>query len=309
MPIEKFSTILPAPGQGLRVMKSKLLTALGATGVLSPYTANPERIIERKILLQNAFNPNPSSGGSVTPPPTTLPQLALLFLKLESSQFDGQTNGSNITTWNDGSGNGHNFNLTGAALNGNPGVPTVDAVTTLNGHNTVRFNNNSIIGINGFNFAASPGVEMICVYKTDEPVVGNGVFFDLMRISNAVNTATPFTDNNFYESFGRTDRPNIGQPVTSMANFVCYDVSSKSDNSAYNAWINTENFFTSGAYTFSNLQQASFSTLGGGFTGVTNLFGSGNIAAVYAWNTALSASDRLLARAYVKQTWGSGFGF
>jgi hypothetical protein len=59
-PIEKYSQIVPMPGQGLRVMKSKLLTALGATGVLRPYIQNTERLIERKILLQGTFNPNPS---------------------------------------------------------------------------------------------------------------------------------------------------------------------------------------------------------------------------------------------------------
>lgn len=53
-------------------MKSKLLTALGATGVLRPYIANPEHILERKILLQPAFNPNPTGGGGGPPPPPTL---------------------------------------------------------------------------------------------------------------------------------------------------------------------------------------------------------------------------------------------
>lgn len=61
--IEKFDTLLPRPGAGKRILKSKLLTALGATGVLLPFPANPERIIERKILLQNAFNTNASGGG------------------------------------------------------------------------------------------------------------------------------------------------------------------------------------------------------------------------------------------------------
>jgi hypothetical protein len=66
MPIEKYTTLKPAPGQGKRTIKAKLLTALGATGVLRPYTDNPERIIERKILLQNTFSPSTGGGGGGT---------------------------------------------------------------------------------------------------------------------------------------------------------------------------------------------------------------------------------------------------
>lgn len=239
----------------------------------------------------------------------TLPQLGSLLVKLESLDFDGTAGGTVVGLWTN-HGTGQNFNLTGASLDGNPAAPTVDAVNTLNGHNTIRFNNNNIIGTASFNFNGINGVEMMCVYKTDEPVVGDGNFFELMRISQALNTATPFTDGNFYESFGRTDRPNLGAPIhTLLTNFICYDISSLSNNTAYNAWTNTENFFTSGVYTFSNIQSANQTTIGGGYTGVVNLFASGNVAAVYAWNVSLSAAERLQARAYVKQTWGNGFGF
>lgn len=63
MAIEKFSTLKPAPGQGKRILKSKLLTALGATGVLAPFPQNPEHILERKILLQTPFLNGASGGG------------------------------------------------------------------------------------------------------------------------------------------------------------------------------------------------------------------------------------------------------
>src|SRR5437667_4898872 len=64
---EKFDTLKPRPGAGTRIIKSKILKALGATGVLQPFAQNTERLIERKILLQNTFSLNPSGG--VTPPP------------------------------------------------------------------------------------------------------------------------------------------------------------------------------------------------------------------------------------------------
>jgi hypothetical protein len=54
MPVEKYSTLQPQKSPK-RIVKGKLLTALGATGVLLPYPQNTERLIERKILLQNPF--------------------------------------------------------------------------------------------------------------------------------------------------------------------------------------------------------------------------------------------------------------
>jgi hypothetical protein len=63
MAIEKYSTLLPRQGQAKPIIKKKLLTALGATGVLAPFPQNPEHIIERKILLQNAFNTTGGGGG------------------------------------------------------------------------------------------------------------------------------------------------------------------------------------------------------------------------------------------------------
>lgn len=107
--IEKYSTILPRNGQGKRIVKAKLLTALGATGVLLPFPANTERTIERKILLQNTFSPNPA-------PPTTH---GLLFQLGAYFKMDDAGGGPRL----DATGNGHtltdnNANLVGTA----PGI-------------------------------------------------------------------------------------------------------------------------------------------------------------------------------------------
>lgn len=238
----------------------------------------------------------------------TLPQLGSLILELESLDFDGTANGTQLTSWTDHSVGNHTFNLVGAALNANPAQPTVDGATLLNGHKTIRFDGTMGIGIANFVYG-NTGQDLIIVYKPDEPIPAGDVLEGLMRIDQATNNAQPFTDNHFYCGFGRTDRPNIGQPVTALTSFVAFEQSSKSDNSSWDAYINTEHFFNSAVYTYNNINHANQTTLGVGYTGVINQFLTGNIAAVYCWNTVLSAADQLQARAYIKQTWGNGFGF
>lgn len=237
-----------------------------------------------------------------------LPQLANLILQLESTDFDGTANGTSIASWNDKSGHGQNFNLTGVALLGNPTAPTVDGGVLANGHKTVRFAGANAIGAAAFSFAGVNGVEMMVVYRNDADPGVNGRMFELMRPNNATEELQPFSDGNFYECFGRTDRPSLGNPATSSAGaFCCYDVSSRSDNSSYDAWLNSEHFFTSAVYTFSNNQGANQTTLGCAWTGAANNFGLGNIAAVYAWNVSLSAAERTQARAYITALWGVAF--
>lgn len=155
--IEKFSTLLPRNGQGKRVMKSKLLTALGATGVLAPFPANPEHILERKILLQNAFNPNPSGGGG-----TTLKTNLAAYWELDSAT-------ANVTA--DATGNGNNLTFQGTGplsfhpaliINGfgpnsaNDGfaIPDNTALSSGSGHNsfTMQAWVNNSTGIPGAGF-------------------------------------------------------------------------------------------------------------------------------------------------------------
>jgi len=106
VPIEKFAFIVPKQGQGKRVMKSKLLTALGATGPNRPYTDNPEHILERKLVLQSAFNPTPAPVGPV------IPANGLLNGLVHYYQFEA-LNGSNGV--NDVVGTAHTTGTNGGA--------------------------------------------------------------------------------------------------------------------------------------------------------------------------------------------------
>lgn len=105
--IEKFDSLLARPGSGKRLIKSKLLTALGATGVLLPWPQNTERLIERKILLQN-----PVTHGPPPAPPVTLLTSIAAYWAFESSP-------GSVTP--DSTGNGNSLTLVGTASSVIPG--------------------------------------------------------------------------------------------------------------------------------------------------------------------------------------------
>lgn len=240
-----------------------------------------------------------------------LPQQANMVLWLESTDFDAVANGTALTGWLDKSPAVNNLDHTGVLLSGNPAQPTVDGATLCKGHKTVRFDGTMGIGTpNTIVPGGGTGAEMMIVFVNDAdpptniPANANGAFFQLCSISGALQ---PFTDSNFYESFCANARPSFGNPATTTAGaFCCYSVTIKSDNSDLRAWVNSENFFTAGAYTFS-VAARSPCTIGCWFTGVTNLFGKGNVAAAYVWKVPLSATERAQARAYITQQWGVVF--
>lgn len=126
MAIEKYGTLQPDKSPK-RILKGKLLTTLGATGVLLPYPQNPERILENKILRVMPFTPG---GGTPTPPPP----ITSLFTGLQSFWKLDDVSGviSTGATFVDSSGNGNTLtatdpdnNLTGVAGIINNGVNSI----------------------------------------------------------------------------------------------------------------------------------------------------------------------------------------
>lgn len=207
MPIEKYSTILPAPGQGLRVMKSKLLTALGATGVLRPFTANPERILERKILLQNAFNPNPAA-----PIIPVVPSNGLL---------------ANLTHY-----------YSGASLNDLVGTSNFTAGASIS-TNTV---NGPISGCFFCNNSGTPGAGQTCTTVTDTmstPSVANfsggaGISFSMQLWVYVYNICQTFTEVCTKYNRGVTlPEWDLYETANSVFHFQC-------ENAANNATVTLE---------------------------------------------------------------------
>lgn len=235
---------------------------------------------------------------------------------IESTDFDGQGNGSAISSWKDKTPYGNNWTNLGC---------TVDTSTTANGHATVRFDGSSFAMTQPpFLPAAATaftGMEVFCCYKrdADPPVAGvtQGAAFMFNHGQLTFPAHQPWLDGHFYECFGRADRPDIGDPATSTATtFIVYNVSVAANGTSYNAWINTENFFTaSSGYTFItagfDIQGRSgytqVYTLGrSDFYGSTTYYLAGNIAGLYLYNRQLTTSERNQVRTYIKNVFGAG---
>lgn len=267
----------------------------------------------------------------VNPYLATFPVTSGLLLRNEGYDFDALSNGASITQWNDLSGNGHHWldtNNAGTAnfTKANGGTITTSKTTisqTLkaNGHATVRF----IGPVNGacalqqtkfFGASGFTGLEAMIVYRIDaDPPVGNNDPASPFQFNHPLAqfpNHVPFTDGHIYEGFGRTDRPDMGDPTASFQTaFRLYNVASKADGSQYDIWVDTQNLVhvTSG-YTYQQQgQEASndslyFLGLGEWYTvGVYCL--PGNIAACYVWNRVLTAGERTSMRTYINSVYGT----
>jgi hypothetical protein len=236
-----------------------------------------------------------------------LPQLASLWEAWESSTFDGQSNGTTISSW---AGRNGLTAVTGTSPRGHCvlSAPTVDTSVKLGGHNTVKFLSGSSQGLaapNTFPGTASivTGAELVVILQSD--VTGTPQNFQGGAGPGSDQQYFPFSDNNIYCAFCRTDRPSMGGNSTSWTTqFNVLEFSAKKDGSAYDAWINKANHvYTSGSFTFNggDGEQPSF---GMQDNTVSCSFTSCHIAAVYLWSTYFSASDRTQLYNYINNKWG-----
>jgi hypothetical protein len=196
----------------------------------------------------------------------------------------------------------------------------VDQAITANGHATIKntggppgqaLGQAAFFGAGGFT-----GLEVMAVYKhaADPPSDPNGVggCFQFTQ-QDVFPPHQPWTDGHFYEDFGLTTRTDLGLPgVNTAAAFVCYNISVKSDNTSYNAWVKSANFFSiAGGYVFT--QQGVHDAADGYRLGVVRWYGmqdyyfTGNTAAIYVWNRQLTAGERTSMRNYITAVYGTAF--
>ncbi len=218
---------------------------------------------------------------------------------LESDTFDTITNNAPVTFWGDMSGVGGANNWTA------PGTaPTVDGIITAGGHKTVKFGSAAaILRASKFLTNGYSGLEIMAVFKLSaDPPAGSSRMFVFNYSTDP--SEQPYSDGNFYERFGRTTRPSSGNPTTNAASaFVCYDIASKADGTAYDLWLNADNFshLTTG-YTYQYTSSETYYFLGDGYA---NSFANGNLAAIYIWDHYLSDPDRTQMRTYINGKWGT----
>lgn len=260
--------------------------------------------------------------GGVRPPPVT----SGLILQNDSYDFDRSVAGSNLTAWADKSGNGHNWaNGTNNVIVEGQGdtastPPTVDKTRTAGGHATVRFAGGPspqwfkqaiFFGAAGFT-----GLEVFCVFKRDADPPASapnaGGPFQFVHPLASFPNHEPFTDSHIYEGFGRTDRPDCGNPTTDLSTaFRVYNVSSASSGALYDIFIDNENLLhqAGAGYTFSQQGAETFDNfyfLGlGERYGVSVYMFQGNIACCYVYNRQLTAAERALMRVYFTSVYGT----
>jgi len=258
--------------------------------------------------------PSPIINRRLNSVPVSIPVLGDVLLINESTDFDGSANGAAIATWFDKSGYGHHWTSTAC---------TVDKTRTANGHATVRFDGATTFMQQPFFFAAGgyTGLEMMVVAKKDVNPPAGGNEGALVEFNHPVNFPShhPYTDGTFYCGFARTDRPALAIPTTNISTaFRILNLSANSSNTLYNAWLDSENFFTAaGGYTF---QQQGLEISQGATTGGPNyslgrgwrydlantfLTVLGNIAAVYCWKKQLSTAERAAMRTYINGLFGT----
>lgn len=253
----------------------------------------------------------------------------------ESSSFDSYNNGDSTGAWPALSND--NAYLWDSGFGGD--IPVVDKTNLLNGHAVVYFNGKCALGnghlgngvlTSGGSTDYPTGVEFMLVFKQDldppdgaslgfnsyvTPCANNGVALVIHKNNGPFGEwHTPFQDGNVYNGMGCAARFNMGNPSTAVSNWCVFRVQTKADGTACNAWINTENFFTSSTYTFSttsqNIDYGGSCSLLGGYSqsppGPSSGFGGfkGRIAGIYIWGKVLSASEVTQQKAYILAKWG-----
>lgn len=260
-----------------------------------------------------------------------IPVTSGLLIQSDSLDFDAIADTTALTTWLDHSGNGKTWALWGGPAMSiiNQGsrtitAPTVDQTIKANGHATIKFvggatpqllQQSIFFGASGFT-----GLEVMCVFRrnADPPAVSEaaGTPFQFIHPLSTFPNHVPFTDGNVYEGMALTTRPNFGNPTTSMSSaFRMYDVAAAQDGTAYDIWIDTENFvhLTTG-YTFSQQREEAvfhneFSLLyyvgfGTDYGGIGYPY-AGNVACVYVWNRRLTSGERALMRTFLNTRYGT----
>ena len=260
-----------------------------------------------------------------------LPGANDLLQQTESFDFDSTADNSEISVWLDKTPHINNWVSS-------PGTrPHVDGTRLLGGHKTVRFNGGSSAGgiftsLGKFIPNGLTGMELIVIYKADaDPPVNRNPVITYQETANIAGLVSTWADQPasgaasgcgtiFSETFctnspaifgwdGCGWNPNIGLPSTNTATaFVCYNLSVESGLS-YDAWMNSEHFYTKpGGKPFLTQGIESLYTCGWGLAsnGGSDYF-AGNIAAVYLWSRSLTPTERAQMRVYVNAKWGITF--
>ena len=233
-----------------------------------------------------------------------------LVLRVESYDWDALADTTALTQWLDKSGNANDFGLYRAG-----DEPWVDQVRTLNGHATGRFirSTNDRHFYRGSTWNGSPTWsqgEILAIMQVDnDPATGDlGAPFKFGNSSGS-DSHVPLNDGNVYENIFDATRPNSGNPTTSFASWVGYNVRGVQFGNR-SIYVGTELLVNAAVGVWTNPVPGSGLTIGNSWAGLyipptyPHRSMDGNLAAVYLWNIVLSGAQRAALVTYINDLWG-----
>jgi hypothetical protein len=222
-------------------------------------------LINPYIFGGAAFSPSDESG---------------LWMWLKADAIVGLSDGDPVTTWEDSGTGDHDATSSGS---NRPTYQTAE----LNSLPVVRFTNAAVSFLNLEDMSGLTEGEMFIVFKntTDPPSAGTGRVYDIG--SSADVSHHPFTDGSVYDDFGTTVRKSCGNPATSLASFVTYNVWSATNDWA--AEINGSAFFSTGT-----------NTVGFAASPVLGVAFEGDIAEIIVYDHKVSGTVRGNVRGYLQ---------
>jgi hypothetical protein len=194
----------------------------------------------------------------------------------------GLTDGANVFTWTDRSGNNHH----GSHVN----KPRFEQNTDFNGHPAIDFN-----GINEYftvgNLSTFTEGEIFIITERDEDPPSVASKSGLWGFGTSSNTHVPYTNGNVYDEFGTNSRKD-NFPIDAMNQSRIYHVVSQTNN--WKAWLDDTEIYSTASNTVSFSTSA---TVGANSAG--NVLYNGLIAEVILFNQGLNTTQRNIVNNYL----------
>lgn len=233
------------------------------------------------------------SGGTEFTPPVS----SGLQLYLDARDFDALSNGANVSTWTDLSGNARNCP---AATGGSFIPPTFARDTFGTGAHSIRFGANKAYRIPNFFHSFTAG-EIFLVVKVDADPAVLGANTGLYSWNpGAAGTNYPWTDGVIYDAFLRNGFVTVGNPSRSLTLVNVVNVSNQAGASGYVYRLNATQI---GAAVAGSITPATAGTDGWLGSYPTGVFLAGNMGALLLYNRVLNSTERADTYAWLQAQW------
>ena len=227
------------------------------------------------------------------PVPTDISGL-MLWLKADGTLWQDSarttpatSDGDPVGAWDDASGNGDHYTQTN-----NDKRPAL-RTSVLNSLPVVRFDGTDDQLHGPDHLSGLTAGTIFCVVKIDNDPPAQDMFSGLWRFSSAADSVHyPYTDGNWYESFGSTVRKSTGNPTLALTDWRVIGVTSASG--AWEAFIDGSSHYSTASNSVGFDSTPKF-----GVSGNEAYFLDGDIAELIIYDTSLSSGDRISIQNYL----------